>query len=308
LSSVEQLVEELVEHPHTEKLTVHQLQCGPRTRMTSTRSLLVLLTLLALPLAARADDVAKAREHFKRGSTLYYLQRYVEAAAEYEKTYELREDPSLLYNIGQAYRLGGEQQKAIGAYRSYLARTPNAPNRVAVLALIEDCKKTLEAQKATREKPPTGTLPDGEKPGETAAKTTPVTPPPVAPPPAHINDTQPAPAPVAAKKGPSPRTIKLAGLGVGAFGVASLAVGATFLGLTLAANSTLNHNNGGPFDQALYHRAQTYQLLDQVFLSVGGAALVAGVVTYVLGVRSSRVQVVPSLGRDRAGASIGLSF
>ena len=55
-----------------------------------TTSLLVLAALVAVaPLARAADDKdkAQAREHYRRGSKAFDLQRYDEAAAEYSKVY-----------------------------------------------------------------------------------------------------------------------------------------------------------------------------------------------------------------------------
>src|SRR5260370_42391575 len=64
--------------------------------------------------------IEAARDHYRKGKVLFDLQRYLEAAKEYEAAYELKDDPALLFNIGQAYRLANEPQKAIGAYKSYL--------------------------------------------------------------------------------------------------------------------------------------------------------------------------------------------
>src|SRR4051812_33956411 len=107
------------------------------------RNIGAMLCVLLLAGGAFADEAAqKAKEHYQRGTTLYDLQRYVEAAGEYEQAYELKHEPALLFNIGQAYRLAGDAQRAIGAYRSYLRRVPDSPNREATLALIEDLKKS----------------------------------------------------------------------------------------------------------------------------------------------------------------------
>ena len=56
------------------------------------RLLLGLMTLGLLLGTARADENAKpatAREHFQRGTQLYELQRFDEAAHEYEAAYQL---------------------------------------------------------------------------------------------------------------------------------------------------------------------------------------------------------------------------
>ena len=74
------------------------------------------LIALALALAvtagvARADDDersrAAAREHYARGTSFFDLGHYDDAVAEYDKAYQAKNEPSLLYNIAQAHRLAG---------------------------------------------------------------------------------------------------------------------------------------------------------------------------------------------------------
>lgn len=85
-----------------------------------TRVIPSLILVLALGGVARADATALARERFQRGTVLYDLGRYVEAAREYEAAYASRSDPALLFNAGQAYRLGGDAAGAHRSYRAYL--------------------------------------------------------------------------------------------------------------------------------------------------------------------------------------------
>jgi len=265
----------------------------------TTVATLVLALLLGFTARAYADDVAKARDHYKRGSTLYYLQRYLEAAAEYERAFELRDDPSLLFNIGQAYRLGGDGQKAIGAYRSYLAREPGAPNRAEVLALIEDTKKTIEAQKRTREKPPTNTLP-AEKMEQKQA---------TPPPPAVVAPVKPTPPPPPPPEGPPPRALRLAGFGAGAAGIAALALGAVFTGLYVTSYAELNTPRDMPFDHELKQRADAFGIAGPTLLALGGAALVAGGALYAIGKkRGQEPRLHAWAGPNGAGATLRLDF
>src|SRR3954462_12251311 len=93
--------------------------------------------LLALGQPAWAD-AARAKEHFQRGTTLFDLGKYREAATEYEKAYEEKSDPALLFNIARAYRLAGEAETAIRFYRTFLNRVPRTPNRAVVESRIEE--------------------------------------------------------------------------------------------------------------------------------------------------------------------------
>jgi tetratricopeptide (TPR) repeat protein len=108
-----------------------------------------------------AGDTESARAHFNRGTKLYDLGRYLEAAKEYETTYELRDDPAILFNIGQAYRLGGNLPDAIRAYKSFLRRVPDSSQRPQVEAHIRAMQETLDRQRAPAPAatPPAATMP-----------------------------------------------------------------------------------------------------------------------------------------------------
>lgn len=65
------------------------------------------LLLVVAPLRLCADETVTAREHYRRGTNAFNLGHYLEAVKEYEAAYQLKEDPALLFNIAQAYRLAG---------------------------------------------------------------------------------------------------------------------------------------------------------------------------------------------------------
>src|SRR5450432_4438449 len=97
--------------------------------LTRFLSILILLPIIGASLESTAQaDATSAREHFTRGTALYDLQRYIEAAHEYEAAFEIKNDAALLFNIAQAYRFATVYTKAIGAYRAYLRRVPDAGN------------------------------------------------------------------------------------------------------------------------------------------------------------------------------------
>lgn len=109
--------------------------------------------LFCVAAAARADNPALARQHFERGSTLYDLGQFHQAAKEYEEAYKNKSDPVLLFNIGQAYRFAGENADALLAYRAYLRRLPDAANRQEVEARIARLQQLVDAQKASAPPP-----------------------------------------------------------------------------------------------------------------------------------------------------------
>ncbi len=97
-----------------------------------------LVAVLVSAGVARADNAGAAREQFKQGTRAYDLGHYSEAVKDYEAAYRLKDDPALLYNIGQAYRGMGDALNAIRAYRSFLRRVPDTENRHEVETRISE--------------------------------------------------------------------------------------------------------------------------------------------------------------------------
>ena len=122
---------------------------------------IALSTVLVMVLAggrALADDGKLARQHFEDGSRLYDLGKFRDAAREYEEAYKSKPDPALLFNIGQAYRAAGDSEAALTAYKSYLRKVPDAPNRHEVETHIEKLQRLVDEQHRTQTSPPQGTL------------------------------------------------------------------------------------------------------------------------------------------------------
>jgi tetratricopeptide (TPR) repeat protein len=104
----------------------------PRAKSPLAVALALTLVCLLAGRAAAQDPAVKeqARALNDRGTAEYRLGYYDKAASLYEEAYRLLPDPALLYNIGQAYRMAGQRDKALVAYRSYLRTSaPDAPNR-----------------------------------------------------------------------------------------------------------------------------------------------------------------------------------
>lgn len=151
---------------------------------------LLCLSLVMLPRAVRGDDAANARSKYEEGTTLYDLGRYAEAAHAYEEAFRLKNDAALLFNIGQAYRLGNDYASALRAYRSFLRRVPDARNRPDVEKHIATLQALIEAQK----QPTPGAEPYGPV-TEPKPLPTPLPPPTL---------TAPTPQPVALAATPAP--------------------------------------------------------------------------------------------------------
>src|SRR5262249_32295491 len=104
----------------------------------------LVLVVLLFAFAGRAEDTWK--QHYERGTTLFDLAKYLDAAKEFEAAYEMKQNPAFLFNIGQAYRLAGKSELAIGFYKSYLRRSPGAANRPEVEARIAELEKLVDEQ------------------------------------------------------------------------------------------------------------------------------------------------------------------
>ena len=107
------------------------------------RYLVVMAALLTLSAGvARGDDQGTARDHYIKGTRAYELGLYDEAIAEYMAAYKAKDDPALLFNLGQAHRLAGHPAEALRFYKTYLAKLPEANNRADVESKIRDLRGT----------------------------------------------------------------------------------------------------------------------------------------------------------------------
>lgn len=105
--------------------------------MRSAVSVALILILVSNALAAEpASEETKA--HVRKGTAAYNLGKYAESAKEYEAAYEQTLDANMLFNIAQAYRLAGERDKAITAYRSFIRSAPKSEQRGLAEAKIRE--------------------------------------------------------------------------------------------------------------------------------------------------------------------------
>jgi tetratricopeptide (TPR) repeat protein len=86
----------------------------------------------------------------------YDLGEFQQAAEEYIIVYRLRAIPALLFNIAQAYRQGGDYEKAKQFYKAYLRESPNLKNKSTIEQAIREIDELLAKQKQAKERPPTG--------------------------------------------------------------------------------------------------------------------------------------------------------
>ena len=74
--------------------------------------------------APRSDDVDIAKAHFNTGEVNYEHGRFGDAAREFEEAYRLSGKAPLLYNVGKSYDGGNDFAHALDAYQRFLAAAP----------------------------------------------------------------------------------------------------------------------------------------------------------------------------------------
>lgn len=216
---------------------------------------------------------------FVQGVRAYEAQDYTRALTIFQRVYELTQRPEILFNIGMTQLQLQHHVEAVRAFRQYLTRLPNAPNRADVESRISFLEGRIRAD-------------------EQAAAAQTSTPSPSSAPSTH--DEVRVRRPVAA-------------LVVGGVGVLSLAGSLTFALLRLDAigNCTPNGNTlecPTDADAMRAERGRGYTIATDVTLGIGIAAVTAGVLWYVLGARTEHVQVAFEASSTSAGLRIGGAF
>jgi tetratricopeptide (TPR) repeat protein len=247
--------------------------------MSAARGLGAVLVLFAC-FCAHADeqsDLQAARQHYQKGAALFDLERYDDAIKEYEAAYQMKNDPSILFNIAQAHRKAHHVAEAIHFYRAYLARKPNADNRARVDERIAELERELA-------KGPTQTTPP--------IVNRPVTAPIVNEPQTTAPPAESATAPVAIVATPR-RPVRgrlVAGIGLGVAGL-GLSVGGIVLSVLSAHAAdqlTLANQTHAAYDPHLYSTYQNDAIAGGVMLGVGVAALAAGGVLIAIDIKHHR--------------------
>ena len=154
---------------------------------------------------AQADNVEEARAYVNKATAAYALNHYAAAAENFEKAFELKPDPALLYNAAQSYRLAGNKERALELYESYVRVYGGNKRdiRPDVEGHIKQLKEAIERDKAAATSPPTTTVPMGTSPEAPAGGTQP---PPVTPIAPAASSSVPA-APTPADTGSSPAVL-----------------------------------------------------------------------------------------------------
>lgn len=279
-------------------------------------SFVVWAAIALAPAAAGAQTESQkkeAKEHYEKATRLYEVEKYAEAIDEYQKVYLLVDDPNMLYNIAQAYRLWGKPDEAVRSYRNFLRRSPNAPNRADVEKKIGDLEKTIEERRratTTPVPPPVTAPPTTETPPPVVAPV----PPPVLPPPTSVQPppttvvTMPAEPP--ADTGKSRRILSYTLLVGGGVFLASAAIAGSVANQKAKELEKMSKDvTQPPFDPSIEKAGRNANKIAIVTGLIGVAAAATGGILLLTSPSPSRsVAVFPVVGPTLAGGGARVTF
>jgi tetratricopeptide (TPR) repeat protein len=220
---------------------------------------------------------ARAKKLYHEGDRAYAEGRYEEAAADFEKAYELSQRPLLLFNLANAYERAGHYQKAANALSQYLPHAKPG-ERDMVQQRLDNLTKRAEKRAKERQKAEQA---ERAEQTEEQAKQRAAAPPP-APEPAPPEPAPPKPEPAPASPPPTAAYVLLGA------GGAAITAGVVFAVLALGARSDENSHCSNSGGQRLCTSAasdaisadQRWSLLTDI--SVGAGVVAAGIGAYLL--------------------------
>ena len=95
--------------------------------------------------AVAADDEEEGKRRYFAGQKLYKVEKFLEAAKEFEAGYAAAPRPAFLLNIGHSYRQAGELKKARANYELLLELEPDFAKRDEIEGHLADIEKQLKA-------------------------------------------------------------------------------------------------------------------------------------------------------------------
>jgi len=96
--------------------------------------------------SAEADGKAQARRHYTAGVESYEAGQFRDAIDHFLEANRLAPSPALSFNIARAYEKLGDDAGALGFYRDYLRRAPEAEDRAEVERIIAELESRLRAK------------------------------------------------------------------------------------------------------------------------------------------------------------------
>src|SRR5690349_4173624 len=96
--------------------------------------------------ARAAEPESEPQVLYRRGSEAYRAGRYHEATELLARAHALEPHAELAYDLGRAYELDGDLDRAVESFREYLRLAPQAQDQVVVEAKIQELERRLARQ------------------------------------------------------------------------------------------------------------------------------------------------------------------
>lgn len=279
--------------------------------MSHTSFSLILPLQLAIALSALLgiENAAAAKEKGIRAQEM--AAKKACAMGDYQKGADILTDLFLatnevtyIYNHARCYEQNAIWDRAIVRFREYLRKATglSETDRADVDRHIRECEAAMNHGEQATTSPPNTQQPTPAGPAAvpsegTTASATPAVQPPATPEmqPRDVIVAPPVSAPASSVATSPGRGLRLAGVILGAVGVAAIGTGVGFALKTQSISS--NEDKNGP-TQAQEDDRRRYETLGWISYGLGAAALATGVVLYVVGWPSEEpgaVAIAPTL-------------
>lgn len=263
------------------------------------------------------QELDRARAHFKAAEAAKARRDYETAATEYLAAYELFEDPEFFFDVGEVYRLAGDEPSALTYYEKYLQFDPNGRGAPAARTAVDDLRRSIAAKqdaarhtadddaarRAAEEEAKHKAAQEAQRKADEDTANHAVN--------AAVHTP---PSRALAPSAPGGHGLRIAGLAAGGAGVVALGVGVAF-GLRAKGISD-EASRWDRFDQARYDQGKAAERDMFILTGIGAAGLVTGGVLYYLGHRADMaddgarpaVTFVPAIGHGEIAFNAKGSF
>ena len=277
----------------------------PRPRRLRAAIVLV-LALLAASNTANAQPTTladptnpAAMRHYEQGRRYFDTEEWVLAIKEFKAAALIDPVPKLFFNLGQANRFAGNYDEARRHFLRFLDKTAHMKGR-EIEAIRQTAEQLAADMEAAANREPTGTVPPNVEPAPPTSPVTPAT--------AIAPGERPADDAHASPNVRSKRWLAYSLLAGGAL----LGIGAG--GAYIAAESKEDEANAELVRterDRLFEQSDNRRTIGHVCAAVGGAALLGGVVVFMLDRRSDHARqpnVSLSVGSSWTGVAASLPF
>ena len=94
------------------------------------------------------QEIASARAHFKTAEAAKARGDFRTAAAEYLAAHDLFPDPEFFFDVGEVYRLAGDEPDALTYYQKYLDLEPGGRGAAAARTAVDELRRSIAARQA----------------------------------------------------------------------------------------------------------------------------------------------------------------